>query len=293
MTRSRVILPVLFAIVAVVGGVIVINQVGDDPTGSDTSPTTTGRSTTTTSTTTTSSTTVAASSSTSSTAPTSTTTSTVTPQPPSPVPAVVVREGSASQPRIALTFDAGSDAGATSRILDMLAERGIPASFGLTGRWVEQYPDLAREIADRGHRVINHTQNHFSFTGFSTNTAPLTRQERVAQLQQAEGAIRAVAGADSRPWFRPPYGDYDDSVLVDVATAGYGYVIMWSVDSLGWRGDDPADVARRTIGALEPGAIALMHLGSASTDVDALPAILDAVADRGLEPVTIDELVSR
>lgn len=96
---------------------------------------------------------------------------------------------------------------------------------------------------------------------------------------------------DSRPWFRPPYGDYDEGVLADVAAAGYGYVVMWSIDSLGWKGLPPSDVAARTIAALEPGAIVLMHVGSASTDVDALPGILDAARRRGLEPVTIADLV--
>jgi peptidoglycan/xylan/chitin deacetylase (PgdA/CDA1 family) len=192
---------------------------------------------------------------------------------------------------VALTFDAGSDAGATSRILDLLAARAATASFGLTGCWVERYPELARRIVDEGHGVINHTQDHLSFTGYSTDTAPLSRTERRAQLDEAEDVIRTATGADPRPWFRPPYGDYDEGVLADVSSAGYRYVIMWSIDSLGWQGLTPTDVAARTVAALEPGAIVLMHVGSASTDVGALPAVLDAVERRGLEPVTIADLI--
>jgi peptidoglycan/xylan/chitin deacetylase (PgdA/CDA1 family) len=203
-----------------------------------------------------------------------------------------VRHGSTTRPIVALTFDAGSDVGATSRILDLLAARDVTATFGLTGCWVDQNPALARRIVAEGHGVINHTQDHRSFTGYSTDTSPLTRAERIAELQEAEEAIRSATGADPRPWFRPPYGDYDDSVLVDVASEGYGYVIMWSVDSLGWKGLPPDEVAARVIAALDRGAIVLMHVGAASTDVDALPAILDAVAQRDLEPVTIADLVS-
>jgi peptidoglycan/xylan/chitin deacetylase (PgdA/CDA1 family) len=218
---------------------------------------------------------------------------TVTTQaPPSVEPAVVVRHGSASGARVALTFDAGSDAGSTSRILELLAERGYHASFGLTGCWVEDHPDMARQIVNGGHAVINHTQDHLSFTGLSTGSSPISAADRISQLRDAETLIRNTTGADPRPWFRPPYGDYDQSVLVDVASAGYGYAVMWSVDSLGWTGLAPADVTARTIAALEPGAIVLLHVGSASTDVDALPAILDAIEERGLQPVTIPQLLA-
>src|SRR5690606_31300664 len=98
--------------------------------------------------------------------------------------------------------DAGSDAGATLEILDLLARRGIRASFGLTGDWVQRYPDLARRIVAAGHDVINHTQDHLSFTGYSTGTGPLGRSERIAQILEAEAVIREVTGADPRPWFR-------------------------------------------------------------------------------------------
>jgi peptidoglycan/xylan/chitin deacetylase (PgdA/CDA1 family) len=240
--------------------------------------------------TTASSSTTPAPSTTSTTAPTSTTSTTGRPPAP-PTRATVLRQGGEERPVVALTFDAGSDAGWTSRILDLLAARGVKASFGLTGRWVEQQPQLARRIVDEGHVVINHTRGHPSFTGFSTGSAPLATSERLAELRSAEDVIRGLTGADARPWFRPPYGDYDDSVLVDVASAGYGFVVMWSIDSLGWRGLDPAQVAARTIGGLRPGAIVLMHVGSASTDADALPAVLDALDARGLRPVTVAELV--
>ena len=268
------------AVVAGAGVGVALTQRGDEPARTDTTDTT-GSCTTTDSSTTSlpppasSSTTVA---------PPSTSTS--------PAPATVVRHGNSTRAVVALTFDAGSDAGATALILDLLADRGVIATFGLTGCWVERYPDLSRRIVAEGHAVINHTQDHLSFTGYSTDTASLPADERVRQLREAEEVIRSRTGVSPRPWFRPPYGDYDDSVLVDVGAAGYDYVIMWSIDSLGWKGLAPSEVAARTVAALEPGAIVLMHVGAASTDVDALPAVLDALQQRGLDPVTIADLVS-
>ena len=227
--------------------------------------------------------------------PTTTTTpaataTTTTVGPSARAPAVVLREVSTSRAVLALTFDAGSDAGATAEILDLLAARGVTANFGLTGCWVATYPSLARRIFDDGHTVINHTQDHLSFTGVSTSTAALGTDVRLAQIRGAEDAIRDL-GADPRPWFRPPYGDYDDTVLVDVGSAGYRYLVMWSVDSLGWKGLAPEEVAARTVDALEPGAIVLMHVGARSTDVEALPTVLDEIARRGLQPVGLAALL--
>lgn len=206
--------------------------------------------------------------------------------------ATVITKGDADDPFVALTFDAGSDAGATSRILDLLAEREVTATFGLTGLWVENNPELARRIVSDGHGIINHTQHHLSFTGYSSGADALSTAERVDELREAEAVIADVTGRSPRPWFRPPYGDYDDGVLDDVAAAGYGYVIMWTVDSLGWKGLPPGEVVERTVAALEPGAIVLMHVGDDSTDFDALPSILDAIEDRNLELVSIATLVS-
>jgi peptidoglycan/xylan/chitin deacetylase (PgdA/CDA1 family) len=219
-----------------------------------------------------------------------TTTSSV-PAPTANGPAVAVRSGDGSRPQLALTFDAGSDAGATADILDLLASRGIHASFGFTGRWVESNPEVARRIVAEGHVVFNHTWDHRSFTGFSTGMAPLTRDERLNELRDAATIIRTVTGADPAPWFRPPYGDFDKSVLVDAAAGGYPIVLMWSTDSLGWKGLDPTAVTARVLAGAEPGAIILLHVGSASTDAAALPAILDGLRDRGLSPVTIAELL--
>ena len=80
---------------------------------------------------------------------------------------VVVAYGTSGRLEVALTFDAGEGAGHTEEILDLLAEYGLVGTFGVTGQWVEQNPDLARRIVAEGHQLINHTYDHRSFTGFS------------------------------------------------------------------------------------------------------------------------------
>jgi peptidoglycan/xylan/chitin deacetylase (PgdA/CDA1 family) len=187
---------------------------------------------------------------------------------------------------VALTFDAGSDAGYTAEILDTLAANEVLASFGITGRWAEANPTLLRRIVAEGHQLVNHSYDHPSFTGRSTERPPLSRSARLDQLHRAETAIRAAAGATTVPWFRPPYGDEDASVRADVASAGYRYELLWTVDSLGWKGDAPVNVIARCLSRVVPGAIYLFHVGSASTDHAALAPIIDGLRARGYGFVT-------
>lgn len=285
--RARLLAIVLLAMATATVAVVAIDR-ADDETATTAGPATTATTDGSTSTSAPTTTSAPADPTTTATIPPTSAPPTTTSPPASP--SVVLRRVATAQPVVLLTFDAGSDAGATTRILDLLRARGMTASFGLTGDWVEAYPSLARRIVVEGHSVINHTQDHRSFTGFSTDSAPLSTAEREEQVRLAEERIRSVAGADPRPWFRPPYGDIDDGVLVDVGRLGYRYTVMWSLDSLGWKALPAAEVAARVIAALEPGAIILMHVGSASTDVDALPAILDAVRARGLRAVGLAQL---
>jgi peptidoglycan/xylan/chitin deacetylase (PgdA/CDA1 family) len=213
------------------------------------------------------------------------TTSTTTTAPSGP--AVVVRHGDEHRRRIALTFDAGSDPGNTAAILDRLAERHVYATFSLTGMWARANPELVRRIAQAGHAIVNHSDTHRSFTGFSTGTSGLSATERAAEIERADASIAAIAGRSTRPWFRPPYGDTDAATPADVARAGYRYVLLWSVDSLGWKGLAPSEVAARCLDGATPGGILLLHVGSQSTDAAALPAILDGLRARGYALVRI------
>ena len=195
--------------------------------------------------------------------------------------AQVVRKADTSSNTVYFTFDAGSDAGFTGQILDTLKANSIIAAFGVTGRWAEQNPDLVRRIAQEGHSIVNHSYNHPSFTGRSTNLPPLTQSERWEQLDKTEGIIQDLAGVSTKPYFRPPYGDYDDSVNADLYARGYLYNVMWTVDSLGWNGLAADDIVVRCLALAEPGAIYVFHVGSASQDAAALQRIIDGLREMG------------
>ena len=204
----------------------------------------------------------------------------------------MISRGDPGRRTVALTFDAGSDAGFTREILDVLAQSGIHATFGITGRWAEAHPDLVTRIAAGGHLLVNHSYSHQSFTGVSARPALLTFAERRADVERADEVIQRITGRSTKPWFRSPYGDQDASVNAALGSLGYRYNVLWTVDSLGWQGVSPATIVNRTVGGAVPGAIMLFHVGAASQDASALPAVIAGLRQAGYGFGTVADVLA-
>ena len=204
--------------------------------------------------------------------------------------AVSIKKLDTSRKVVALTFDMATDVGYTEQILDTLVDTGIRASFGITGEWAEKNSELLRRIVREKHTIINHTYSHRSFTGRSVpNRVASSYQERANELWKTESVFQNIAGVSSKPYFRPPYSDYDISVLADIYKCGYKYNIMWSVDSGGWRGLTKEEILQRVLKGLEPGAIYCFHVDGKSQDGQALGTIISALRERGYGFVAIDD----
>lgn len=225
---------------------------------------------------------------------------TSTPVPPSPTPtpivtstgpARVLSRGPVNARVVSLTFDAGADRGFAAEILDTLAREQVVAAFGLTGQWSERNPDLVRRIAAEGHEIINHTYDHSSFTGVSAGSA-LNATQRRNELERAEQIILGLTGKTTKPLFRPPYGDYDASVNRDVGALGYGFNVMWTVDSGGWQGLTPAAITAKCLNMAVPGAIYIFHVGAQSQDAAALPAIIAGLRAAGYSFAPISQFAA-
>jgi peptidoglycan/xylan/chitin deacetylase (PgdA/CDA1 family) len=221
--------------------------------------------------------------------PTPIASSTETPSP--PAEPVVLYRGDPSRRAVALTFDAGSDAGYTADILRVLREEHIRAAFSVTGLWAEANPGLLNSIAADGHVLINHSYSHPSFTGRSTNMAPLTAEERALQLSRVETTVYRLTSRSTRPYFRPPFGDFDAGVAADAAAAGFPVIVMWTIDTFGWNGATAQQIIDRTMSLAEPGAIVIMHVGSDSQDGPALPELIARLRAEGYTFVTIDQML--
>lgn len=206
-------------------------------------------------------------------------------------PALEVRRGNSTRQMVALTFDAGSDAGYTSQILQTLSDAGVKASFSLTGEWSEAHPDLVQAMAAGGHLLMNHSYDHPSFTGLSTGEGPLSTQQRIDELDRADAVIRSITGQTTKPYFRPPYADFDGSVLCDVYADGYYYLVMWTVDTMGWNGATADEIVQTSLSRAKPGAIYIMHVGSQSQDAVALPRVIDGLRAQGYSFGTIADIL--
>lgn len=118
------------------------------------------------------------------------------------------------------------------------------------------------------------------------------------QVLSAQSQITSVTDADPWPWFRFPYGDYNQHTISVVNGAGF-VPVGWTVDTLGWEGTSggisTGTVVNRVLGSLQPGEIVLMHCGSnpddhSTLDADALPTAIQNLRARGYSFVTLDAL---
>lgn len=200
-----------------------------------------------------------------------------------PTSALLMR-GPENPPRVALTFDAGSDAKAVSLILKTLEEHHVHATFFLTGRFCEKFPNECRAIADAGMELGNHSYSHPMFTR-------LTEAQIQSQLDKAEEQIVRVCGRGAKPLFRFPYGDCDNRTQKIVAAAGY-QPIRWTLDSLdAFKKPKTADfVVERINSRVKPGYITLMHV-SCVTSAEALPRIFEQLDKMGAQVVPVSELL--
>jgi peptidoglycan/xylan/chitin deacetylase (PgdA/CDA1 family) len=192
---------------------------------------------------------------------------------------------------VALTFDAGGNDAGVASILATLRRERVPATFFMTGRWAEVYPDQARTIAS-GFPVGDHSQTHADLT-------TLSRAGVTAEVLAAQRSLRRITGHDPRPLFRFPYGASSAQAVDTIHALGYG-CIGWTIGSLGWRGTSSGVTVDQIVGAvhdgLQPGAIVLMHVGAnpddgSTLDADALPRVIRTIRAHGYGFVTVPELL--
>ncbi len=174
---------------------------------------------------------------------------------------------------VALTFDDGPGP-YTSKILDVLRQKGVKAVFCVIGRMIPETPDAIRQIAADGNALCDHTQNHDEY---------LDRKPQVTIESEMDKALVyiAVAGGPRPVFYRPPGGALNPQIIA-TANARQLQELHWSVDTGDWQkpGVDKI-VARAT--AVSPGAIILLHDGGGdrSQTVAALPTIIDRVRAMG------------
>ena len=181
----------------------------------------------------------------------------------------------------AISFDAAWGDEQTAELLDILDKHNVKATFFLVGDWVDKYPDDVKEIAARGHDIGNHSDTHPHMPELSESSAS-------DEITACNEKIKALTGR-APTLFRPPYGDYNNSVVECVKAMGM-YCVQWDVDSLDWKDPSPEQMAKTVLDKVTDGSIVLMHNGAKNTPA-ALPSIIEGIRAKGLEIVLIKDLI--
>lgn len=185
---------------------------------------------------------------------------------------------------IALTFDDGPGPKNTAQVLEILKKNNIKATFFMVGSMVKNFPQIAKQVADDGHVIGNHTWHHW-YRRMDVATA-------ASEINRTADIIYQTTGVKTT-LFRPP-GGFLHNGLVDYAKSQKYAVMMWSDESAdSQRRGKAINLTKNVLKAVKPGAIVLMHDGGGnrSRTVQALPEIIDHLKKQGYRFVTIPELL--
>ncbi len=183
--------------------------------------------------------------------------------------------------KVAITFDAAWGADKTVAIMDILDEYNCKATFFLVGFWVEKYPDIVKQLYDRGFEIGTHSDSHPDLAKADNETV---RKE----LQDSIDKIKAITG-EAPKLFRAPFGSYNNSVIEIAESLGLT-TIQWSVDSLDWKGISGTQISTNILSKAKSGSIILNHNNS-DYILDALPSVLQCLREKGYTVTNVGDLI--
>lgn len=201
----------------------------------------------------------------------------------------VYHSGRGAGQRIALTFDDGPSEW-TGDVLDALASAGARGTFFVMGSAIEGREAILRRLVDEGHELGNHLYSH-------RNSHDLDDEEVSREIARTTECLEKI-GCGRPRLVRPPYGADCGRVSRLARAAGYGPVIMWSINPADWR-SRAEEIVNSVVDEAHPGGIVLLHDGRAGGSVGksgeqtviAVPKLLAKLAAEGYEFVTVSEIL--
>ncbi len=195
---------------------------------------------------------------------------------------IEIYHGDPGRRTVAITFDDGPFPIYTPLLLDTLERLGMKATFFLVGQQVEEYPYFAEAIARAGHEVANHTFHHVNLTH-------LPAQEVLKEIKDAQETITVITGQVPR-YFRPPGGDYNDTVLETAHRVGL-VTVFWTANSADYTNPQPAALEARVLARVSSGGIMLFHQGIVVT-LQILPRLTEILRSRGYLITAVGDLLA-
>jgi len=187
--------------------------------------------------------------------------------------------------QIALTFDDWGSEDTVSKLLGILEDYHVQATFFLVGEGVERNPNLARAIYDAGHEIANHSYSHRIVT-------TLTPEELQEDIVKAHRALTNAVQVAPLMIFRPPTGAIDEEAAKVIAATGYKTIALYDVTALDW---EPSRSAAEIAGIIKrdtkDGSIILLHLHDNIHTPEALPEVLEYLLAQGYTFVKLTDLM--
>jgi peptidoglycan/xylan/chitin deacetylase (PgdA/CDA1 family) len=192
----------------------------------------------------------------------------------SPVPEQPVYYVADGPKVIALTIDDGPSPVYTPQVLRVLEKYDVRATFSMVGENVSYYPSVAKDVAEAGHTIINHTWNHANLTSLNASA-------QLREITRATEAIHTATGVRPR-MFRAPYGAWSQQTLRYCAAERLT-PLDWSVDPRDWARPGVSEIVSTIMKTTRTGSIILEHDGGGdrSQTVAALKIVIPRLLDEG------------
>jgi peptidoglycan/xylan/chitin deacetylase (PgdA/CDA1 family) len=218
-----------------------------------------------------------------------------------------ITNGSRSRHAVALTFDSNLtdfmirqlDNGTVAsfdntKVIDILDQYAVSATFFLAGKWMERYPDTTRRLAsDSLFELGSHSYAHLGFTDHCYQLGRIALDQMAADVERSEAQLRSLTPKATR-LFRFPGGCYDNAALAAIAPTGVT-VIQYDLPSGDAFGTNVNAIVQQVLGNVRNGSIVVMHVTGGSTaphTADALPSIIVGLRARGYQLETVTQLLT-
>lgn len=192
-----------------------------------------------------------------------------------------VRQVPAAKGQMALTINVDWGNDELVAMLDVLDNYETKATFFLTGRWTKNFPELAKEVARRGHEIGNHGMSHAHPTHLSDGDLRTLIEDNIQLLKE-------TTGTEPVPLFAPPYGEQDERVVRIASSLGQ-WTTLWTLDTIDWQNPSPDVIVQRILPRASDGAIILMHPKPQS--LQALPTIIEGLKEKGFMLVPLGQMM--
>lgn len=198
-------------------------------------------------------------------------------------PESIIRQAGTSQHALGLLFNVDWGEKELGAILPILKERGARVTFFVSGRWAQKNPDLLRRMVADGHEIASH--------GYDLTYGPkdLARAGKLrTDIQQSVTTIQGIT--NRRVQFWAPHMSEVSPEIVKTASALQLRTVLYSIDTIDWREDATPQSVMQKVRTAKAGDLILMHPKQVTVNV--LPSLLQSLQVKGLQPVTLSQLLS-